>query len=293
VTGLDPEVFEAIRDLVYRRTGIAFDDRKRAFVASRVARRLAELDLEGPVEYLRHLRYADPEGSEFQTLVELLTTNETYFFREYDQLALFANHLLPELADRKREAGDRRLRLWSAACSTGDEAYTLAIILRACLDDFEDWRVEVLGTDIDRRVLSTARRATYGRRAVKDVPQPYLEAYFDRVDGGFRVRDEIRSLVRFEQLNLLDDPAMERIRGMDTTFCRNVLIYFDDAARRRVLSHFYDALHPGGYLFLGHSESVARISDAFEMQRVEGEIAYRKPLEKEEGVPAHRRRAAR
>ena len=278
---LSEEDFGRIRELVYRRTGLHFDDRKRAFVATRLWRRLAETGAESPRAYYRLLRYADPDGREFQALVDLLTTNETYFFREYPQLAAFANCALPEVAERRRAAGKRELRVWSAACSTGDEAYTLAIILRACLDDFESWKCEVLGTDIDSRVLEVARRAVYGRRAVKEVPVEYLEAWFREVEGGFEVAPEIRSLVRFEHLNLLDRRAMRSVGTVDFVFCRNVLIYFDDAARRQVLADFYDALRPGGYIFLGHSESVGRISSAFEMVRREGEMMYRRPLDGE------------
>lgn len=276
---LEQRDFELIRDLVYQETGMMFEDRKMLFVQVRVARRLAALGYSSPRDYYRHLRYEDDNRSELQNLVNLLTTNETYFFREYPQLECFANHALPEIAEKRRAAGDRRLSIWCAACSTGDEAYTLAIVLRACLDDFDRWRIQLLATDIDTDVLAAARKGIYTERAVKDVPDSYLESYFGVRGGHFHVVDEIKRMVTFSQVNLVDRRAMRCQRDYDVIFCRNALIYFDDPARRKVLSSFYDALLPGGYLFLGHSESAGRISAAYELVSLGGHITYRRPAE--------------
>lgn len=276
---LEARDFTAIRDLVYRAAGLAFDERKLGFVQSRVVRRAELLGCASVAEYVRRLRWEDPDGAELQHLIEALTTNETYFFREYPQLECFANAALPELCERRRRAGQNRLAIWSAACSTGEEVYTLAIILRACLDDFSDWRIEVLGTDIDSQALANANRAAYSDRSVKDVPDEYLDAYFTPRAGRYCVAESIQSMTRFESLNLMDRRGMRQRRNYDAIFCRNALIYFDDASRRKVLGSFYDALAPGGYLFLGHSESVGRISAAFEMVSREGYIAYRRPLD--------------
>jgi chemotaxis protein methyltransferase CheR len=274
---LGREDFELLRDLVYERTGLMFDDKKVAFMHSRLARRLPAARCKGARDYYRHLRYQDPDGAEFQAFLDLLTTNETYFFRDYPQLECFANEVLPRIAQRKRAAGDAALNVWSAACSTGDEPYTLAIILRACLDDFARWRVRVLATDIDTCVLATARAGAYSQRAVKDVPQVYFGQYFRAVGRQFHVADEVKRLVSFSRLNLVDRQAMRAQRGYDVIFCRNVLIYFDDRSRARVLEDLYDALLPGGFIFLGHSESVGRISAAFESLSLGGVIVYRKP----------------
>jgi len=276
---LEKREFEAIRDMVYKETGMMFEDRKRLFVQARIARRLAAVDCETPRDYYRYLRYQDASGEELQHLVETLTTNETYFFREYPQLECFANEALPAISDAKAAKNDYKLKLWSAACSTGDEPYTLAIILRACLEEFHKWQIEILATDIDTNVLAAAQRGIYSERAVKDVPAVYLGEYFRSRLSKYHVTDEIKDMVSFSQVNLLDRRAMRCQRGYDFIFCRNVLIYFDDAARRKVLSSFYDALVPGGFIFLGHSESVGRISAAFEMVSLGGYITYRRPLE--------------
>lgn len=276
---LEQHDFELLRDLIYQATGMTFEDRKRLFIQVRVARRVSALGCQSPRDYYRYLRYQDTDGTELQNLIELVTTNETYFFREYPQLECFANHALPAIAEKKRAAGDYRLALWSAACSTGDEAYTLAIILHACLDDFSRWRIALMGTDIDTKVLAAAQSGVYVDRAVKDVPEAYLNRYFVPRLGKYHVVDEIKRIVSFSRVNLADRQAMRCHRGYDVIFCRNALIYFDDASRRKVLSSFYDALVPGGFLFLGHSESVGRISAAYEMVSVGGHITYRKPLE--------------
>lgn len=279
---LDVTDFEALRDLVYRRTGLMFEDRKLDFVQTRVARRAAAAGCVSARDYVLRLRFGEDE-TEFQQLVESLTTNETYFFRDYPQLACFANEALPLVADRKRAGGDRALHLWSAACSTGDEPYTLAIILRACLDDFARWQIRLLASDIDTTVLAAARRALYSRRAVQDVPSPYLQRFFLAEKGEYRVADPIRRMVTFAHLNLMDEAAMRQQRGFDFVFCRNVLIYFDDRSRRRALDSFHEALVPGGFLFLGHSESVGRISSDYESMTLGDTVVYRKPLRSRSG----------
>jgi len=276
---LEQREFELLRDMIYQKTGIMFEDRKRIFLQTRIVRRLPEVGCDDAREYYRYLRYQDPSGEEWQALIDAVTTNETYFFREFPQLMCFADQALPDIADPKRAANDHTLNVWSAACSTGDEPYTLAIILKACLDDFDKWRIKLDATDIDTKVLASARRATYSSRGVKDVPDEYLSQYFQTKLGQYQVVDEIKNMVKFSQVNLMDRPAMRRYRNYDFIFCRNVLIYFDDASRKQVLSSFYDALVPGGYIFLGHSESVGRISATFEMIRLGEDIAYRKPLD--------------
>ncbi|HID20870.1 MAG TPA: protein-glutamate O-methyltransferase CheR, partial [Planctomycetaceae bacterium] len=203
--------------------------------------------------------------------------NETYFFREYPQLEAFANEALPRVAESKRRRGDYDLNLWCAACSTGEEAYTLAIIIHACLDDIPRWNVRILATDIDRQALAAAREGAYGDRSVKNVPDVYYRKYFRRQNGRHCVCESIKRMVTLRQMNLLDKDTMRRQRGYDFIFCRNVLIYFDDRSRKRVLASFYDALVPGGFVFLGHSESVGRISAAFCPVRLGQSIGYCKP----------------
>lgn len=275
---LDLATFTLLRDLIYERTGMMFENRKQALVAGRLSGRVLATGTDGPRDYYRYLRYCDADQAEFQRLVEALTTNETYFFREFPQLQGFADEALPVITDAKRAAGDYTLSVWSAACSTGDEPYTLAIILRECLDDFAKWRIRVLASDIDTQVLATARRGAYAQRSVKDVPAAYLRKYFQADREEYLVAPSLKAMVDFQHLNLVDRAAMRRQRNFDFIFCRNALIYFDEASCRQVLSSFYDALVPGGYIFLGHSESVGRISAAYEMVRLGDTITYRRPL---------------
>jgi len=277
-----------LRDLIHDRTGLWFEERKFAFLQARVLRCMKEVGAETLRDYFRLLRYGDPGGDKFQRLVETLTVNETYFFREYPQLQAFANEALPQIADRKRDQQDYRLSVWCAACSTGEEAYTLAIILDACLDDASRWSIRLLATDIDTRALEAAQRGVYGDRAVKDVPEVYYRKYFVYRDGHHCICDSIKHKVTFRQVNLFDRQVMRRQRGFDFIFCRNVLIYFNDVSRKQVLADFYDALLPGGFIFLGHSESVGRISAAFSPVRLGKTIGYRRPFSLNPNPCSHR-----
>jgi chemotaxis protein methyltransferase CheR len=210
-----------------------------------------------------------------QALANLITTNETYMFREFEQLAGFADVCLPELIAAKQKTTDRRIRLWCAGCSSGEEAYTLAIIIREVFPDSRNWDIKIVATDIDENVLKLARNAVYGERSVKGVPTVYSKHLIPSVTG-FRINPETASLVRVEKLNLHDAKQMKAMRGYDFVFCRNVLIYFDDESRRSVVNHFYDSLNPKGYIFLGHSESVGRITSAFHLKKAAGHLLYAK-----------------
>jgi chemotaxis protein methyltransferase CheR len=206
--------------------------------------------------------------------VEVLTTNETYFYREPHQLRAFSEEILPLLAAEK--GAQRRLRIWSAGCSTGEEVYTVAILLARC-GLFEGWDVDVFGSDIARRVLSVARAGAYGERAFRTPEAETIRPFF-RVEGGkWHVRPEVRRMASFGYLNLLDEGTSTLVAGADVIFCRNVMIYFDLAARRRVLRMFLDKLRPGGYLLLGHSESLLNVTADFELVHLRNDLVYRKP----------------
>jgi len=210
-----------------------------------------------------------------QALANLVTTNETYMFREFEQLAGFADVCLPELIAAKQKTKDRRIRIWCAGCSSGEEAYTLAIIIREVFPDSRNWDIRITATDIDENVLKLARNAVYGERSVKNVPDSYSKHLIPAVTG-FRIAPETASMVHVEKLNLNDQHQMKAMRGYDFVFCRNVLIYFDEESRRNVVNHFYDSLNPKGYIFLGHSESVGRITSAFHLKKAAGHLLYTK-----------------
>ncbi len=278
VPRFDVGEFVKLRDFIYRKTGIYFEEKKLYFVKKRVLEHMAKLGFDDFNAYYRFLRFGGDDKA-LQDLINSLTTNETYFFREFDQLAVFAEECLPLVCEEKEKMGIRRLRIWSAGCSTGEEPYTLAIILLEMIDDLDRWDAKIEATDIDTRALEKARRGVYGPRSVRYVPEEYFKKYFVATEEGFQVRPEVKRLVRFSHLNLFDDVKMRQMKGFDFIFCRNVLIYFDEQARRKVVEHFYRALLPGGFIFLGHSESLSRITTAFEIKRLGGMIVYQKPKE--------------
>ncbi len=272
---LTSEQFSKLSRLLYVNLGILFEEKKTYFLIKRVEKRMAALGLGSVDDYLFHLGYCDPIGNEMQALANLVTTNETYMFREFEQLAGFADFCLPEVIASKGKMGKKRLRIWCAGCSSGEEAYTLAIIIREVFPDSRKWDIEITATDIDDNMIRLARAGVYGDRSVKGVPAEYHH-HLQASGAAFRVLPETSRLVRVEKLNLNDRVQMNSMRGYDFIFCRNVLIYFDDDSRRRVLHHFYDSLNCGGYVFLGHAESVGRITSAFQLKRADGHLLYTK-----------------
>ena len=272
---LTAEQFSKLSKLIYKKLGLQFDEKKLYFLNKRVERRIADLGLNDADEYLFQIGYCDANGDEMQALANLVTTNETYMFREFEQLAGFADVCLPELIAAKQKTKDRRIRIWCAGCSSGEEAYTLAIIIREVFPDSRNWDIKITATDIDENVLKLARSAVYGERSVKNVPDTYSKHLIPTVTG-FRIAPETASMVHVGKLNLNDQHQMKAMRGYDFVFCRNVLIYFDEESRRNVVNHFYDSLNPKGYIFLGHSESVGRITSAFHLKKAAGHLLYTK-----------------
>jgi len=246
--------FDFIRHVVSENAGIVLGPNKRQLVQGRVARRMRELGLQSYEAYCEHVRESGPE--ELVGLINALTTNVTSFFRENHHFEALAAYMLPEAL--KRNAVSRRLRLWSAGCSTGEEAYCLAMVALECLPPSQRWDLKILATDIDSNVIAEAARGIYPLDRVSSVPEGRLCRWFRRgarsEAGNVRVRDTVAQLVTFRQLNLLRDWPM---RGpFDVIFCRNVMIYFDQPTRERLVQRFAQILAPGGYLCIGHSESI-------------------------------------
>jgi chemotaxis protein methyltransferase CheR len=267
--------FGALRDLVYKSLGLHFDDAKIDFLDRRVEKRMSSLGMTKVDDYVFHLRFLDVGGAEMQAFANLITTNETYMFREFEQLQAFADHCLPEVLERKEKQGKRRLRIWCAGCSSGEEAYTLAVILREVMHDANDWDLQILATDLDEVRLEMARQAVYGPYALREVPEAYAERHLVKAGlDTYRIHPDTARLVELRHLNLNDRHAMRAVREVDFVFCRNVLIYFNDASRKSVVDHFYAALNPGGFLYLGHAESVSRISAAFKLKRLGEHLVY-------------------
>ena len=273
---LPDDVFRLLRDFVHDYCGIFFDNSSKFLLERRLSRRLEQLRLRSFEEYYHFLRYDRKREEELAILVDNLTTNETYFFRESPQLRTFSEEILPEL---RQTCADRKvLRIWSAGCSTGEEPYTIAILLLESGDWWRDWQVEILGSDINQRVLHAARRGVYKKSAHRVTSSEMLKRYFVEEKGDYRIADAVKKLVSFSSMNLLDPFKISLISSMDIIFCRNVIIYFDKEAKKKVIAAFWQKLRAGGYLLLGHSESLVNISNAFELRTLKNDMVYQKPL---------------
>lgn len=268
--------FRLLRDYVNQFCGIYFADDSAYIVERRLRERLRELGIQDFAEYYRYLRYHPKAESELERAAEVLTTNETYFFREAYQLRAFVDEVLPTVRARALARGSKRIDVWSAGCSSGEEVYTIGMLIEASRL-FEGWDVRVFGNDISRRVLRKARDATYTAASFRAMIPDY-ERFFISTEHGKQVHPRIRAMCHFGHLNLMNERRAAIVGRVDVTFCRNVLIYFDDASRRKVLDTIYQRLHRGGYLLLGHSESLLQTSTAFEITQLTTDIVYRRPI---------------
>ena len=272
--------FRHLRDFINERCGIYIADNRKYLLENRLGNRLKKLNLKNFDEYYNLLRYDPGRARELKKLFEVVTTNETSFFRNPPQLTAFQEHVLGDILGRGSDQG-RTLRIWSAGCSTGEEPYTLAMILLQTLGARRPlWDIKITANDLSERVLETARRGVYGDYALRTTPKELVQRYFETADGVNTVRPEVRSLVSFSQINLKDADQIKRVERSQIVFCRNVMIYFDDDMRKRLVSAFYDNLLPGGYLVIGHSESLHSISRAFTPLHFPGTIIYRKAEER-------------
>jgi chemotaxis protein methyltransferase CheR len=274
---LSEEEFRLLRDFIHENFGLFFDDSQKSSLRARLAGRLATLDLLSFEDYYHYLRFGPQKAQELQSMVSHLTNNETYFFREQPQLQVLSDHVLRGIRDRKTAAGDRHLRILSAGCSTGEEAYTLAMIVHDSGHFFWNWDVKVVGMDVDSVALEKARRAVYFHNSFRAMTSALRERHLVPDGSGAQVKESIRRFVSFQEGNILERASYETLPPQDVVFCRNVLIYFSDAGIRKVVQHFYEVLAPGGHLFLGHAESLSRITDRFTPVRFPGAMIYRKP----------------
>jgi chemotaxis protein methyltransferase CheR len=268
--------FLKFREFFYRKTGIHFDDSKRYFVDKRLVDRIQATGAEDFRSYFIGLRF-EAKGEELQQLVNAMTVNETYFFRESYQFDCMVGDMLNEVVRRKRPGG--RIRIWSVPSSTGEEPYSIAIYLLERWPLIDDYEVEILSSDIDTGVLASAQRGVYTPRSVAQLPAAYLDRYFRRrADGDYEISRDLVSAVEFSRVNLTDAADTRAFRDIDLIFCRNLLIYFDDLSRRVAAEAMYDALAPGGFVCLGHSESMSRITSLFTVRRFPDAMVYQKPL---------------
>lgn len=272
------EDFQKFREFFYRKTGILFEDSKRYFVDKRLVERIEATGHANFRSYFTFVRF-QASGEELQALINAMTVNETYFFREEYQLKCLVDSMLPEIVRRKKPGST--IRIWSIPSSSGEEPYSIALYLTNFWPDIERWDVELISSDIDTDMLQKARQGKYSPRSVQYLPANLLRKYFKRLpDGDYQIADDLRQSVEFTRVNLNDLSDTRPYRGFDVVFCRNLLIYFDDLSRRQAAEVFFDALNPGGFICLGHSESMSRITSLFKVRKFPGAIVYQKQEER-------------
>lgn len=277
VSQMTDETFWLLRDFVYEHSGIYFADNKKPQLENRLSLRLRANNLPDFDKYYYLLKYDPQAARELRALFDSVTTNETSFFRSPPQIQAFQEKVLPEIIERRDAESEKTLRLWSAGCSTGDEPYTMGIVVREVFKEaVAGWDIRIFASDISEKALKSARSAQYSEYTLRSVPPEIKRKYFTQNGSQYTVNEEIRTLVDLQYLNFNDAARVRLMKGFDVIFCRNVLIYFDDEAKKRFVAQLYDNLNPGGYLFIGHSESLHNISRAFKLVHFPGALGYKK-----------------
>jgi len=264
---LTEEEFKKFAKLIYDESGIYMKDSKITLLSNRLRKRLAALSLNEFSDYYKYLESLTGEAKkkEYEELLDVVSTNETYFFRNERHFEALKDYCIPELIKIKK---DKTLRIWSAACSTGEEPYTIAICVMESMKYLQGWNIEIIATDIAPSVLEFAREGYYSGRRIEKVPPEYLKKYFTLVDkekGLYRINDNLKKMVNFYYLNFFKNPFP---KNLDIIFCRNVMIYFDKAHQRELVANFYQSIYEHGYLFIGHSETLHSISDDFLYKKI-------------------------
>jgi chemotaxis protein methyltransferase CheR len=268
---LSDPTFINLRDYIYQKSGIYISDTKKYLIENRLSRILQEKKLGSFEDYLNLIQVAS-NGNELSRLYDAVTTNETYFFREPDQFDVLVNEVLPKVLSQKK--GSKTIKIWCAACSTGEEAYTISMFLMEKYLNSQHF--EIYASDISEAVLQSAKKAIYNSYSIRNIPESYLKKYFSNSGQSYTLDSSVKNTVNFTNLNLINDSKLKMFRGMDVIFCRNVLIYFDTKAKQKVVSNLYDNLNPGGYLFIGSSESLHNVTRALRPSVVNKVITYQK-----------------
>ncbi len=268
--------FAKLRDIIYEKSGIYFAENKKYLLENRLLQRVQERNLKSFEEYHYFLKYDSRRSQEYPFLYDSVTTNETSFFRNPQQWEAFESYVLKEIISSGKDRISKSLKILSLPSSTGEEPYTLSMIcLEKKLPDL-GWNIEIRAGDLSESALASARKGVYGKNSVRNTPPHYLNKYFHISGENYAIKNEVKQLVRFEVMNLVDAGKMQLYRNFDVCFCRNVLIYFDEKVKRKVVSHLYDTLKPNGHLFLGHSESLHNISRAFRLVNFSRSPIYKK-----------------
>jgi len=275
----DPELsrddFIVFRDYVHEKSGMFFPETKMYLIKNRLANRIKELGIKNYKDYFYMVKY-DSGMKEFNMLMNLLTTNETSFFRNIPQLAAFSDEVLRSVLAEKAKEANKILRIWSAGCSTGEEPYTISMLLMEKIPDLSSYNVEIIANDISENVLQAARKGVYHELSLRTTPQNYIDKYFKKQGNIYHIDDKVKKYVRFSQINMTDALKMSLIKNVDIIFCRNVTIYFSDEVKKKITKFFYNSLVKGGFYFIGHSESLHGISKAFKLIYLKNGLVYKK-----------------
>ena len=272
---LSKDNFAKIGEFIYRKSGIFLEEDKHyEKLGKYIDTRASEIGIDNFRKYFYKLRFDDSDGDEFQALMNAITVNETYFFREKDQFEVLANRILPELHNKMPK--NKPLRILSSPCSTGEEPYSMILHIVEEGNVVEQRDIEVVGIDIDSTVIEKAKAAKYSERSVHAIPNKILSKWFVKKPLGYELGEDLQGTVDFHVANVFDKTEMRNLGKFDVIFSRNMLIYFDDASRKEVAMTFYDMLNPGGYVLLGHAEYMSRIVSVFNAKKVDNTLIYQK-----------------
>lgn len=270
---LSVQCFETWRKYIYELCGIYYQDNKKYLLESRLLKRINFLGLNSFEEYFDFVKFSVNNGTEKKYLYEAITINETFFFRNQPQIDAMMTSIIPEIMSQ----GKRKIRVWSAASSSGEEAYSLSISFYEVLKPkFPALEMEIVGTDISNAVLETAKKGVYKEYSIRNTPSYYLKKYFKMTPAGFELIPQVRQNIQFKLLNLYDDIGMRGMSAFDIVICANVLIYFDQSSKIKVVNHLYNSLNRGGYLFIGYSETLHNISKSFKIVNFPKTVGYKK-----------------
>ena len=275
---LTDDLFASFAELIYRHTGIRFGPESKFVLERRLLHRMRALELPDLHRYYYHLLYHPEREAELEVLIDVVTTHETYFFREKNQLICLRDEIIPMLMERKARDGNLLLKIWSAGCSTGEEPYTVAMLIDEIPElQSPEWKVMIYASDISARALQAARDGVYGPSSFRDMEPRYLKKYFQPVgENRYRISEDIKKRIMFGKINILDTSRLVLFGRLDVILCRNVIIYFDLESKKRAIDNFYQRLCPGGFLLLGHSESLLGLDPRFHLEHLKNDMVYRK-----------------
>ncbi|PIE31515.1 chemotaxis protein CheR [candidate division KSB3 bacterium] len=266
--------FKLIRDAIYEYSGIHISHDYQGIFMRRLERRVTALGMESFHEYYYHLKYTQGNQDEFRNLMDVITIKETYFFREVDQMKTLINEIIPVLQQEKQR---ETIKIWSAGCATGEEAYTLAML---CIEKglhVGSSRVEIFANDISQEAIHKAKQGVYRQTSFRTTDSSYLTRFFiPQPDGSYKIHDDVKEPLKFFCINLQDKNRLTFLPMFDAIFCRNLIIYFNDESKQKVIDSFYQKLLPKGYLFLGHSESLINFTHLFKLQHFQHSLVYQR-----------------